>query len=87
MLWQDALDISDSEEDEATRRARLRATEKESDLRNAEDLFAGVGGVPESRAAAVKPVTVQAGDDPADAIDLTKLTIFLCELSEGLTDK
>jgi len=70
------LDYSDSEEDEADKRARLRATEKEADLRNAEDLFAGVGGVPESRATAVKAVTVQAGDDPADAIDLTKLKIF-----------
>lgn len=69
-------DSEDEEEDEATRRARLRATEKEADLRNAEDLFAGVGGVPESRSHAVKPVTVQAGDDPADAIDLTKLKIF-----------
>jgi len=71
------LDDSDEEEeDEATRRARLRATEKEADLRNAEDLFAGVGGVPESRTHAVKPVTVQAGDSPEDAIDLTKLKIF-----------
>jgi translation initiation factor 3 subunit J len=70
------LDDDDSEEDEATRRARLRATEKEADLRNAEDLFAGVGGVPESRTNAVKAVTVQAGDDPADAIDLTKLKVF-----------
>lgn len=70
------LDDSEEEEDEATRRARLRATEKAADLQNAEDLFAGVGGVPASRGAAVKPVTVQAGDDPADAIDLTKLKIF-----------
>lgn len=70
------LDDSEDDEDEASRRARLRATEKEADLRNAEDLFAGVGGIPESRAAAVKPVTVQAGEDPADAIDLTKLKIF-----------
>ncbi|KAK3718294.1 Translation initiation factor 3 subunit J component [Vermiconidia calcicola] len=69
-------DSSDEDEDEAARRARMRASEQESDLRNAEDLFGGVGGVPEKRAAAVKPVTIQDGDDPANTVDLSSLKIF-----------
>ncbi|KAF2166493.1 hypothetical protein M409DRAFT_66538 [Zasmidium cellare ATCC 36951] len=63
------------DEDEADKRARLRASEKESDLQHAEDLFGGVGGVPASRSAP-KAITVQEGDDPNDAIDLSKLKIF-----------
>lgn len=66
---------SSEDENEAEKRARLRASEKASDLQHAEDLFGGVGGVPASRGAA-KAVTVQQGDDPNDAIDLSKLKIF-----------
>jgi translation initiation factor 3 subunit J len=66
---------SDEEEDEAEKRRRMLESEKMSDLKNAEDLFGGVGGVPATRSAA-KPVTVQAGEDPADAIDLSKLKLF-----------
>ncbi|KAK5173611.1 Translation initiation factor 3 subunit J component [Saxophila tyrrhenica] len=66
---------SDEEEDEATKRARLRESEKASDLKNAEDLFGGVGGVPNTRAAG-KPVTVQDSDDPTSTVDLSKLKIF-----------
>ena len=65
---------SSDEEDEATRRARAAANEKESDLRNAEDLFGGAGGINPNRAA--KPVTVLAGDDPTQAIDLSSLKLF-----------
>lgn len=65
---------SEEDEDEADKRARLRESEKASDLKNAEDLFAGIG-VSDKRAAA-KPVTVQEGDDPADAIDLSSLKLF-----------
>lgn len=65
---------SDEEEDEADKRARLRASEKESDLKNAEDLFGGIG-VSNARGAA-KPVTVQQGDDPSDIVDLSKLKLF-----------
>jgi len=64
----------EEEEDEADRRARLRAHEKEADLKNAEDLFAGVGGVPNTRGE--KPITVQEGDDPSNAIDLSSLKLF-----------
>lgn len=66
---------SEEEEDEAEKRARLRESEKAADLKNAEDLFGGVGGVPASRGAA-KPVTVQEGDDPANTIDLSSLKLF-----------
>ena len=65
---------SEEDEDEAEKRERLRASEKASDLRHAEDLFGGVGGVPASRGA--KPVTVQAGDDPSQTVDLSRLKLF-----------
>ena len=64
----------DEEEEEGDKRARLRATEKESDLKNAEDLFSGIG-VSNARGAA-KAVTVQQGEDPADIVDLSKLKLF-----------
>ena len=66
---------SSEEEDEDDRRARARESEKASDLKNAEDLFGGVGGVSDKRSAA-KPVTIQEGDDPANAIDLSSLKLF-----------
>lgn len=69
-------DDSEDEETDAQRRARTRAMEKESDMSHTEDLFGGVGGVPDSRSHAVKPVTVQANGDPTSAIDLTKLDLF-----------
>jgi translation initiation factor 3 subunit J len=65
---------SDEEEDEADKRARLRESEKLSDLANAEDLFSGIG-ISKNRGAA-KPVTIQEGEDPASAIDLSKLQLF-----------
>lgn len=64
---------SDEEETEAERRARMRASEKEADLKNAEDLFAGIGV---SNARGAKPVTVQSGEDPTDMVDLSKLKLF-----------
>ncbi|KAK3638671.1 Translation initiation factor 3 subunit J component [Elasticomyces elasticus] len=67
-------DESSEEEDLATRRARAAASEKESDLRNAEDLFGGAGGINPNRVA--KPVTVLAGDDPSKAIDMSSLKLF-----------
>ncbi|KAK0992506.1 Translation initiation factor 3 subunit J component [Friedmanniomyces endolithicus] len=72
----DALleDDSSEEEDVATRRARAAASEKESDLRNAEELFGGAGGINPNPTA--KPVTVLAGEDPANAIDLSSLKLF-----------
>ncbi|EME39709.1 hypothetical protein DOTSEDRAFT_91981 [Dothistroma septosporum NZE10] len=70
------LDLEDSEDDEATRREQQRQAEKDGDFAAAEDLFGGVGGVPESRSKAAKAVTVQASDAPEDKVDLAKLSIF-----------
>ncbi|KAK5720033.1 Translation initiation factor 3 subunit J component [Elasticomyces elasticus] len=67
-------DESSEEEDLAIRRARAASSEKESDLRNAEDLFGGAGGINPNRVA--KPVTVLAGDDPSKAIDMSSLKLF-----------
>ena len=72
---EDEEDESSEDEDEADRRARLRESEKASDLKNAEELFSDIGGVPESRGAA-KAVTVREGDDPSNAIDLSSLKLF-----------
>jgi len=77
-LKQKALDLdaeSDDEEDESDRRARAIAAEKEADLKNAEDLFGGVGGVPASRGAP-KAITVQEGTDPSDTVDLSSMKLF-----------
>lgn len=71
---QDAEESSEEEEDEPDKRARALNSEKASDLKNAEDLFSGVG-ISDKRGAA-KPVTVQEGDDPANAIDLSSLKLF-----------
>ncbi|KAK5124006.1 hypothetical protein LTR85_002203 [Meristemomyces frigidus] len=69
------LEESSEDEDEADKRARLRASEKETDLKFAEDLFGGAGGVPANRVA--KPVTVVLEDsDPSQAIDLSSLKLF-----------
>jgi len=65
---------SDESEDEATKRARLRKTEKEADLRNAEDLFGDLT-ISKDRSTS-KPVTLQDPNDPANTIDLATLGIF-----------
>jgi len=69
-------EVSDSEEeDEATRRARLRKTEQDADLAHAEDLFGAIGINP--RRAAGKPVTVAADEsDPTAVVDLSALALF-----------
>ncbi|EMC91253.1 hypothetical protein BAUCODRAFT_319336 [Baudoinia panamericana UAMH 10762] len=74
---EDLFDEDDSEEEltEAERRARAAASEKESDLRHAEDLFGGAGMRPD-RPAAPKAVTVPKTDIPGDAIDLSSLSLF-----------
>lgn len=66
-------DDESEDEDEATKRARMRQMEKEADLRNAQDLFEGIGV--SDRRSAPKPVTIQ-GDEPGQAIDLSSLSIF-----------
>ncbi|KAF2733752.1 translation initiation factor eIF3 subunit [Polyplosphaeria fusca] len=66
---------SEEEEDDAARRARLRKTEQDADLRHAEDLFGGAGGGVTKRSAG-KPVTLQDSEDPTKVVDLSALGIF-----------
>lgn len=68
------MEDDESEEDEATRRARLREEEKASDLANAEDMFGNIG-ISKNRSNP-KAVTVQEGDDPANAVDLSSMKLF-----------
>lgn len=70
----DDLEVSDSDEDESEKRARARAAEKDADLANAEDLFAGIG-VSANRSAA-RPVTIQDEADPNNTIDLSSMKLF-----------
>jgi translation initiation factor 3 subunit J len=65
---------SDEEEDEAEKRARLRKTEQDADLKHAEDLFGNIG-VSKNRSAP-KHVTLQDSSDPTKSIDLSSLSIF-----------
>ena len=68
-------DESSDEETEAEKRARLRKTEQEADLKNAEDLVSDIG-ISKNRTVVNKAAIIQ---DPANAdntIDLTKLAIF-----------
>jgi len=68
------MEASDEEETEAEKRARLREEEKASDLANAEDMFGNIG-ISDKRGAP-KAVTVQEGDDPASAVDLSSMKLF-----------
>ncbi|PSK55156.1 hypothetical protein B9Z65_2545 [Elsinoe australis] len=74
---------SEDDEDEAEKRARLRKTEQDSDLKHAEDLFGSIG-ISNNRGA-VKPVTIKNEDDPTQAIDLSSLAIFNPSNKEGFT--
>lgn len=67
-------DSSDDEETEAQKRDRLRRTEKEADLRHAEDLFAGVGGVT-SRKTTNASVIIDPSN-PNSTVDLADLPVF-----------
>jgi len=65
---------SSEDEDEALKRARLRKSEQDSDMKHAEDLFGDIG-ISKNRSAA-KAVTVQDSSDPNTTIDLSSLSIF-----------
>merc|ERR1712000_699290 len=65
-----------SDEDEATKRARLRQTEQDADLKHAQDLFADVGMGPKSRSAPNKALIIEDKANPGQTIDLSTLTIF-----------
>jgi translation initiation factor 3 subunit J len=76
MLRKQQEDDSSEEEDESDRLARARASEKESDMKSAEDLFGGVGMGVSSNRGAVRPVTVREGEDPTNAINLGSMKLF-----------
>ncbi|KIW01722.1 uncharacterized protein PV09_06899 [Verruconis gallopava] len=65
---------SEEEETEAERRARLRRTEKDSDLRHAEDLFGDLQVTNNRRTA--KPITATDPNDTSNVVDLSSLPIF-----------
>lgn len=75
-LLRDEDDSSEEEEGESERRARLRRTEQEADLRHAEDLFDGIG-ISNDRAKTItgSNVVIDA-KDPSNTINLAKLPIF-----------
>lgn len=67
---------SSEEETEGQKRERLRRTEKEADLRHAEDLFGGEG-ISNSRKATTAGSAVQIdANDPNNTIDLSSLPLF-----------
>jgi len=66
---------SSDEETEAQKRERLRKTEKESDLRHAEDLFSAIGISNRKATSAANAVLLDA-NDPNSAIDLAALPVF-----------
>lgn len=71
---EDEEEEDSSDEDDSERRARLRRTEKDADLKHAEDLFDDVEvslkrGTP-------KAVVVGDSSDPTNAIDLSAMPLF-----------
>ena len=72
---EDDAESSSEEEDEAAKRARVRRTEQEADLKNAEDLF-GSAGLGSTKDRGAKPVVVSDPKDPDNAIDLANLPLF-----------
>ncbi|RDH32001.1 eukaryotic translation initiation factor 3 subunit J [Aspergillus welwitschiae] len=72
----DAEDSDDSDEDEAERRARLRKTEKDADLKHAEDLFGDIDLNRMRNRSAPKAVVISDGADPTQAVDLSAMPLF-----------
>ncbi|KIW30247.1 uncharacterized protein PV07_06004 [Cladophialophora immunda] len=70
------LDEESSDEDEASRRARLRKSEQDSDLKHAQDLFADAALDPKSRVAPNKAVIIEDKANPGQTIDLSQLPLF-----------
>lgn len=70
----DEDDSSEEEEDEADKRARLRQTEQDADLKHAEDLMSAGMGNMNGRTA--KPIVVASKDKPGEAVDLSAMPMF-----------
>jgi len=69
-------DTSSEEEDEAEKRARLRQTEQDSDLKHAQDLFADVALGGKTKAAPNKALIIEDKENPGQAIDLSTIPLF-----------
>ncbi|KAI0966305.1 putative eukaryotic translation initiation factor 3 subunit EifCj [Xylaria arbuscula] len=68
---------SEDEETEAERALRLRRTEKESDLKHAEDLFGNAGlSLRTGRKATTSGSIIQIDSDPNKTVDLATLPLF-----------
>ncbi|KAI0486111.1 translation initiation factor eIF3 subunit [Xylaria cf. heliscus] len=68
---------SEEEETQAERIQRLRRTEKESDLKHAEELFGGAGlSLRNGRKATTTGTTIQLDSDPNKTVDLAALPLF-----------
>lgn len=72
----EADDDTSEEETEAQKRDRLRRTEKESDLRHAEDLFSEVGISNNRKATTAGSVVPIDPKDPTHTVDLSTLAVF-----------
>ena len=68
-------DDESSEEDEADKRARLRQTEQEADLKHAQDLL-DAGMRPKSRTVPIKAAIIEDQTAPGQTIDLAKYPLF-----------
>jgi len=66
----------ESDEDEASKRERLRRTEQEADLKHAEDLFGSVGISNNRKATTAANAVVIDAKDPAATIDIASLPLF-----------
>lgn len=66
-------DVESSDEDEGDRRARLRKSEQDSDLKHAEDLFSAADG-PKNRG--TKAIVIENKEKPGEAIDLSGQALF-----------
>lgn len=72
----EADDEESEEETEAQARERLRRTEKESDLRHAEDLFGSIGISSSRKATTAGSAVPIDASDPSKTVDLSALPLF-----------
>lgn len=72
----EADDEESEEETEAQARERLRRTEKESDLRHAEDLFGSIGISSNRKATTAGSAVPIDASDPSKTVDLSALPLF-----------
>ena len=79
---EEAEESSSEDEDETAKRARLRQTEQDADLKHAEDLF---GTVNANKTRGAAKAVVPDPSDPVNSIDLSTLAIFNPSSKDGFT--